>query len=811
MKYLLKYQKFNESSQSKKIKNYIGYSVVLQWYRENKNNIAKLLGCDVTDLADEDTLMKQSYDLVNSVVNTQTGGNSGIDGTDIPGFNSFERIENNLIHDILHNIYNVKTKEFNKSLSGIQFTESEIMEEIECLAIEESFMKYMNIKYLKTDFINANINQLASYLMMSIIKNDPERIQKILDKEVEPYLEIYGEKYFVEGTPFENFFDLFSNTSADRRFRIKNSKDFKDYMIWLINVGEGIDVSGGDRANYPGGSYYGTKSWYDLSDREASDFIEQSFSEKNSYSKQNYYLITEDDNDISKFEFDYVIIGKGINIIPDEESEEFNKKKIYDKVNNIKSKLKFDGNIKDTAYSNLEIFPDKIDYDENEIYVNYLNKETNKKYKGYIKIDNIPNYLTSQLKLESFNNDYSIDNYKDRENLEAIPIDSRLIGENNWISDVEWFKYLEELYGDIIYIINDEKYIGIFSEIKDDIEVYTILSEDEFRDHISDKYSEGDGDYFDDDHNFINFALYEIKSIEDITKILFRDNDAVSILRRNFRAGDIIKNNTKLGNISSYRNDTEIKTKNPIHNYIDFSGEYETENSISKKVLTKNGQMLIKLLNNLRGYVIKNFDTIKKNDKLNKQKFKEEDINKFKKLNLDDLNNVKNFDFEHMEFDFNVGYNWGNSLSNILRLKNEYEIQSLVKFYNDFKDITDVDNLIQNDNDIEYLKNFVNIRGSLKTTKDYFEFKKLIKDIQKKNVFLFKDLILQIYNNKNINISVDETKILKLNIKNGKLKEAFNLENFLNNMLKKYYPLVKTKEIKITEIDNYNIEFMIKI
>ena len=228
MKYLNEYSKFFESAQSKKIKQYIGYSVVLKWYRENKIKIAELLGCKTSDLESEDALMTQSYELVNNVINNQISGNDGIPNTEIAGFSSFKAVEDNLIHDILHNIYNVKTKEFGKSLSDIQFTESEIMEEIECLGIEESFMKYMNIKYPKTEFINANINQLASFLMMSIIKNDPERIMKILDNEIEPYLEVYGKKYLVKDTPFAYFFNLFYNRNADSKyFKINNSNDFK--------------------------------------------------------------------------------------------------------------------------------------------------------------------------------------------------------------------------------------------------------------------------------------------------------------------------------------------------------------------------------------------------------------------------------------------------------------------------------------------------------------------------------------------------------------------------------------------------------
>ena len=307
MKYLSKYPKFFESSQSKKIRKYFTYSVVLDWYRDNKELIATTLGCSVSDLADEETLMNQSNGLVNYVINTQSGGNAGRNDIDISGFSSFNKIENNLIHDILHNLYDVKHKEFNKSLQDLEFTESEILEEIEVLAIEESFMKYMNITYVKTDFINQNINMLASYLMMTILKNDPERIKKILDKEVEPYLEIYDKQYPTIDSPFENFFDLFDNRAADSSFRIDNSEDLKNYMIKLINVGYGIDNTGGDRAQYPSGDYYGLESWYDISDYDRKSFIENNFARKR-YSGTQYFLI--DGNkplDISELNFDYTI------------------------------------------------------------------------------------------------------------------------------------------------------------------------------------------------------------------------------------------------------------------------------------------------------------------------------------------------------------------------------------------------------------------------------------------------------------------------------------------------------------------------
>jgi hypothetical protein len=98
-------------------------------------------------------------------------------------------------------------------------------------------MKYFNVPYPKTDFINQNINQLASFLIMTILKNDPNRIRDILDNKIIPYLEIYGVKYEVkEGSPYEEFFLTLTGNFRDMP-KIQSSEDFKDYMIKLINVG----------------------------------------------------------------------------------------------------------------------------------------------------------------------------------------------------------------------------------------------------------------------------------------------------------------------------------------------------------------------------------------------------------------------------------------------------------------------------------------------------------------------------------------------------------------------------------------------
>jgi hypothetical protein len=752
MKFLNSYTKFFESSQSKKIRQYIGYSVVLKWYNANKEKIAKLLNVEPSELADEDTLMKQSYDLVNSVINPQTGGNSGIDSTSIPGFESFKKIENNLIHDILHNLFNVKYKDFNKSLSDIEFTESEIIEEIECLAIEESFMKYMNITYPKTDFINANINQLASYLMMAIIKNDPERIQKILDKEVEPYLEVYGKKYPVKGTAFETFFDLFENKDADSSFKIKNSEDFKNYMIQLINVGEGISASNGDRAQYPNGEYYGLMNWYDLDNDDKYRYINNYFDALAKDHDEEYILLSIDDNNIDKWKFDYLVVDAGLNIFKNKPIGKGKEdiKKIYTNVLKKLIDLGFDENtVKNTKYSMLKVYLNEINYDKEEIKVDYLNKETNKRYRGWIKIENIPNYLEAQLKLEG-KSEFREENYDNREELTALPIRAKFIDiELAWVDDMNgWFDYLENLFGGgIIYKIGDKKYIGIVKK-EEEIEnedgdyesqnKYKIITSREFDEEISDFYNQhNDDDYFPHDHEFINVAENMKMPFNEIAKKLFYDTDAVSIMRRNFRLGDIIKNNLSIGNLIGYGVDTEtIITKNRAHSYLDFKGSSDPEKSISKEILTDNGKKLVELLNNFRGYVIKNFKEIKSEFKAGKAKFSEKDIQTFKNLNIDDLKQIEEFNPKDLEFSLNVFLYSRNAT-----LSFSNKLEKLVKFFDKFEDVNKLNKLIQNSDDIEYLKNFVNLRGSIKTTKDYYDFKKLINSISRKDIFRYKNTI----------------------------------------------------------------------
>ena len=110
-------------------------------------------------------------------------------------------------------------------------------------------------------------------------------------------------------------------------------------MIHLINVGEGINNSSGDRGQYPDGAFYGLKSWYDLTDYEKKSYIEYNFEDKGYNDREYYLLLNSDINYIDKFEFDYTVIGLGRNPIVKKEPD---KTKIDLKVKNLLYKLGFE-------------------------------------------------------------------------------------------------------------------------------------------------------------------------------------------------------------------------------------------------------------------------------------------------------------------------------------------------------------------------------------------------------------------------------------------------------------------------------------
>jgi len=272
------YSQFIKESQSKKISKYVDFSTFLKWYNENRKKIANILEVDSSELATEDEILKQSSDLIEKIINRQSSGNYGREGTkgDLDGFNAFEPLTNHIAHDILHNIYNVTKKNFD-NYDEYDFNESENIEEIEVLAIEESLMKYFKMDYVKSDFVHQNINRLVGFLMMTIIQNDPQRILDILDGKIEPYVEVYDEKYPIKGTPFENLYEIIHQIPIDpvrKPDTIKNGQDFKDWLGYMKLYSDAIDYEeNSDRANFPYSDFLGAKQMHELTDEEFEEFV----------------------------------------------------------------------------------------------------------------------------------------------------------------------------------------------------------------------------------------------------------------------------------------------------------------------------------------------------------------------------------------------------------------------------------------------------------------------------------------------------------------------------------------------------------
>ena len=855
MKFLNKYPLFFESSQLKKLKQYVGYSTVLKWYAENKERISDILGCDIKDLATEEELLRQSYDITNKH-NTHAGGNEVLPN-DRAGYKSFKPIENNLIYGLLLNIYKAKHERVNDD--KYELTESELVAEIECLAIEESFMKYLNIKYLKSDFINNRLNRLASYLVLAILRDDPERIQKILDEQIEPYLEVNGKQYPIENTGFERLFKIFDNNEDDSKFNITKSNKMtksealKNYMVDIINVVTGIEHSSGyigdETYPYPGNNYFGNRSWYDLTDSEQKTFIEDNFG--NLDREDQYFLLDEQKNDIDKFEFDYVVINQGRNLFKKEDTPERLKIELDAKVNNFLNKFNFgDYNIKHTDDFGIKIFPDKIEYDKGEIYIQYLNKRTNKQYDGYIKIDNIPNYLTTQLNLnESHKMQFSINKFMDREDLDSIPILNKFIDESGLIDMEDWFDWLEDLYKEELTFevnipgthgkTNSFRFMGIcrspytiqngedtqeeeVREVQENLQdeeethsekkkvnySYSILTSSRFTEIISDYFNENNqDDTFPDSHEFIDKEEYQGKPFVDIANKFFWDDDAVKIMRKNFRSNDLVLNNTDLG---GKRNNKEvIPKKNPINSIIDFSGDYIPDLSLSKNVFTHEGKNLINILTSLKSYIINNADAIKQTSKRNIARFKDT-TKQFNKININELQMIAKMDPNQIKVQFEVNFGLDRKSNTIKYSTYANDNQSLVvlnKFYSEFDNIKSLTDLIETPEDIEHIKNFVNFRGDIKTSGDYLKLKEAIDKIAKMDIFKYRKTIEFLSKEKH-SYPADPSYIkLIAKIAKDKNIEDDKLKRILHSMvIDEFSPNLKIKKnITIDSIKSYDV------
>jgi hypothetical protein len=688
MKYLKNFFQLNES-QSKKIKKVLTFSVVLDWYNDNKDKIASIIGCEPEELASEEELITQSRGLVNNVINTQSDGNKGNDDIEIAGFDKFRPLDQYLLHDILHSIYDVSKKDFDKSLSDIEFTESEVFEEIEILCIEESFMKFCNIRYPKTDFINQNINQLASFLMMVILKNDPTRIKDILDEKIDPYLEIYGVKYIVkEGSPYEDFFLTLKGNFRDMP-KINNSDDFKNYMINLINVGEGIDYSSGDRANYPDGGYYGQREFSDATESEIDDII----------------------NSMKRWNTDYIILSS-----------------------------------------------DDI-YDIEDLKEKGISLSSNSKYVNNIDYDNL-----SQLKL---------------------PFRKKFLEQDGYIKVKEWFEYLSNLSNKYFYENNDNIYLVIS---KDGDESYNLVDKDDFNEKLSRDWNESDDVFYDSGHAFIDFEMYKKMSFEEVSKKLFNDDNSVAIMRRNFRDNDIIANNTKLGNIYNRGYNSWLQREIPLKgdkNYTDFTSDREDKVSISKNVITNNGKKLLSVLNNIRGYSIKNFKELKNLHKLG-NKFTKEDINNFVNLNIEIFESIQNYVIYHPNYTAKI-----NLEKNMIEVEKNYKTTLNFNYLRKIDSIISLLSKIQNKYDINLLKSYLSKNKTPINTEDKLVFYSNILNNLLENREKLKKL-LEFDNNiiKGRPITEEESddlKQTKIEIRTNREEASNSLSKKIINLIKKYY------------------------
>jgi len=586
-------KQINEINKNKKIAKYADFSTVLKWYQENKQKIANILDVNINELETEDNLIQQSSELINLVINPQSQGNRYINDQ-VEGFKEFNKIEKNLIHDILHNLYNVEMKKFNKSLERLEFNESEIVEEIECLAIEESFMKFLNIPYLKSDFINTNINNLYSYLVLSILKNDPDRIENFLEGKEKGYIEVYGKKYYTEGTPFEPIFTNLESLPVNP-YNIKNDSDYRvddtdintyktktlyNFKQFLYNIIFAAVETGdnGDSREFPTGGYQSNNPddliYFDDYLRDESININERFQEfmefihflEDGYNNSNYRY----DGDIKLLDIDN--INNELKYL----RKNIDKKEAIDYIN---SELE-DQELENTIKNKLNLYKNFIELKKEEFLMETYGLETYE-YENIINSGDCFSFSELSKFTNNENGNYKTKNYNAFENKYcAVDQGNKPVEEykliNSYVSD-----YIAD-YGTVDFLSKTNK-ISVNTE----------------------------------------------SSLKDIIKLLLYDDKAVSYLRRYFRNNDWIVNNTKLG-----------KQFGRFDNYI----------SISKTLTTDNAKKLNLCLQDLLKYIRQNISTIKTNYKIQNNLFK--NINFDIKNFTDKLSKITNMQID-MELKIN--------------------------------------------------------------------------------------------------------------------------------------------------------------
>lgn len=586
--------KIINESQSKKIRKYVDFSTFLDWYNNNRQLIADIIDVPVENIVSEEELLKQSSELINDVINPQSSGNDGRDGVvSTDGFKPFDKLKNKIIHDILHSIYNADDKEFDKDM--YDFSESEYFEELEVLFLEESFMKYFSneMDYVSSDFINQNVNRLVSFLMMVIIKNDPNRIYEILEGKVEPYIEVYGKKYDIEGTPFENLYDIFYKIPIDPvqddDELIEDGNDFKNWVTNMCIYGDAISSeNNGDRSSFPKGAFLGEKDLGDLDDDEISEFL----------SNTNYYYAKYDE--LEGYRSNYGTLGNYI--------------------------------ISEDRYIDLDDIEEILDED------GYSYSE--------IKLSDLPEDIKNDEEfIDTIGENGEIDKEMDISSINLFLIEDE---EDYWSSLIEeGSKYIIEvkyedsgINDDILFYDNKYKLI----DKRDGL----------FNGYSIDEVSMGDlwesySGWFDDEiklivtDNLTEHSYYNKQSLESNVKSLISDDNSSSIARRYLRHNDTLINNTdidkkfsreyikdKVGDTSDMEWGERRNKDSEVRHNLPFQGintkSFDNYKSMSKNLVTDNAKKLKKVFDTFRGWVIKNFDDVKDTYKSLKKVISKEDL-----------------------------------------------------------------------------------------------------------------------------------------------------------------------------------------
>jgi hypothetical protein len=556
----------NEISQNKKLKRFVDFSIILEWYLKNKNTIAQILGVSPDELATEEEILAQSQSLIDDVINRQSHGNYG----NITRFESFKRLQEKIPHDILHNLYNVTVKEFDKILSDYEFTIEEIIEEIEVLAIEESFMKYFGVKNLNMDFINQNLNQLASYLVVTFIKEYLPNFLEILSGKDKPYLIINNQKVYLENTSFENIGKIFNGFTSFDDYNIDTEESLKSYLLHLLYVDNVINDFNGDRGQYPDAVWYNIDKETIISNIDDDDKIKEI--ENIFYYKDNYKFYTPTQ----------IYLYNLYQFIDDNQSNDI----LYEKLYNWFSQIDIDN------------------------YFSHIDKIYNKQ---------INHNITDKQNCLYFLN------------LIFKKNDIKFLRKNTKIYNT-LLEAIDEVIDDSGDLLEDElngRYI-VYSDNNKLTEYYSI---DSFIDEYSENLYEYEYDVLDNNHGYI-IKKYGDYTTEQLLNIVLEKNDAQALFRRNFRFTDLIRNvsnspdkkeipyNIEYRLKYAYNNDEisqkeydyylNIFKKNQMKSNLDIRNTGDLINiSLSKKPLTENGKKLLNILNNFKGYVILNNKNIK--------------------------------------------------------------------------------------------------------------------------------------------------------------------------------------------------------